>query len=88
MNQGKQIGLGSGWMVVAAAFFTLMNLWVKQVNQLFGLGSGEVVFWRMAFSAVVLCSIAVLQRRRFATPHWKAHLNRSVSGTLGMFFIF
>lgn len=88
MNQGKQIGLGSGWMVVAAAFFTLMNLWVKQVNQMFGLGSGEVVFWRMAFSAVVLGSIAVLQRRRFATPHWKAHLNRSVSGTLGMFFIF
>ena len=80
--------LGSGWMVVAALFFALMNVWVKQVHQQFGWGTGEVVFWRMGFSALVLGTWGWHKKLGFATPHWRAHVNRSVSGTLGMFFIF
>lgn len=80
--------LGSGWMVVAAALFTLMNLWIKEMGQKHGFGTGELVFWRMAFSALVLGMMAKAQGKTFATPHLKAHLNRSVSGTLGMFCIF
>lgn len=80
--------LGSGWMIVAAALFTLMNLWIKQAALRFGFGTGELVFWRMLFSLAVLGGLAKAQGKQFATPHLKAHLNRSVTGTLGMFFIF
>ena len=75
-------------MIIAALFFTLMNLWVKEVHQKFHFGTGEIVFWRMSFSALVLGALAWKQGQTFATPHIKAHLSRSISGTLGMFFIF
>lgn len=75
-------------MIVAALFFTLMNLWVKEAHQKFHFGTGEIVFWRMSFSALVLGALAWKQGQTFATPHIKAHLSRSISGTLGMFFIF
>ncbi|MFC3874706.1 DMT family transporter [Neisseria musculi] len=80
--------LGSGWMILAALCFTLMNFWVKTASQTFGFGAGELVFWRMAFAALFLGITAKVQGKTFATPHWRAHLNRSISGTLGMFCIF
>lgn len=80
--------LGSGWMIIAAVGFTLMNFWVKAAAQTFGFGAGELVFWRMGFAALFLGITAKMQGKTFATPHWRAHLNRSVSGTLGMFCIF
>lgn len=84
----KNDPIGSGWMIIAAFCFTLMNLWVKEAGNRFGFGSGELVFWRMGFAALVLGMMAKAQGKTFATPHWKAHLSRSVSGTLGMFCIF
>ncbi|MDO5073329.1 MAG: DMT family transporter [Neisseria animaloris] len=87
-NQTEKDMLGSGWMIVAALSFTLMNLWVKSASQQFGLGSGELVFWRMSFATLFLGFMAKMQGKSFASPHWKAHLSRSVSGTLGMFCIF
>ena len=88
MTEHKKDCLGSAWMIVAALFFTLMNLWVKEAHQKFHFGTGEIVFWRMSFSALVLGALAWKQGQTFATPHIKAHLSRSISGTLGMFFIF
>ncbi|UOO81438.1 DMT family transporter [Uruburuella testudinis] len=87
-NHPQKDLLGSGWMIIAALAFTLMNLWVKEAAQRFGFGSGELVFWRMGFAALFLGMMAKMQGKRFATPHWRAHLSRSVSGTLGMFCIF
>ncbi|MDO5639061.1 MAG: DMT family transporter [Neisseria sp.] len=86
--ESRKDPLGSGWMVIAAFCFTLMNLWVKEAGNRFAFGSGELVFWRMGFAALVLGMLARAQGKTFATPHWKAHLSRSVSGTLGMFCIF
>ncbi|KLT72316.1 membrane protein [Neisseria arctica] len=86
--QLKKDPLGSGWMIIAALSFTLMNWWVKEAGNRFEFGSGELVFWRMGFSAFVLGILAKAQGKTFATPHWRAHMRRSVSGTLGMFFIF
>lgn len=80
--------LGSGWMIIAAVCFTLMNLLVKSASQTFSLGTGELVFWRMGFAALFLGISAKAQGKSFRTPHWKAHLNRSISGTLGMLCIF
>lgn len=83
-SKERQELLGSAWMIAAALFFTLMNLCIKAAHQQFAMGSGELVFWRMVFAAVVLGATAKIQGKTFATPHWKSHLNRSISGTVGM----
>lgn len=83
-SKERQELLGSAWMIAAALFFTLMNLCIKAAHQQFAMGSGELVFWRMVFAAVVLGAMAKMQGKTFATPHWKSHLNRSISGTVGM----
>ncbi|WP_274585358.1 DMT family transporter [Neisseria leonii] len=80
--------IGSAWMVAAALLFTLMNLWVQEAGRRFAFGSGELVFWRMLFSALVLGAWAVLCKKPLETPHIRAHLSRSLSGTLAMFGIF
>lgn len=75
-------------MIIAALAFTLMNIWVKEAGNRFELGSGELVFWRMSFAALVLGMLAKAQGKNLFTPHWRVILSRSVSGTLGMFCIF
>ena len=54
-------------MIAAALFFTLMNLCIKAAHQKFGMGSGELVFWRMLFAAVVLGGLAKLQGKTFSS---------------------
>ena len=71
-------------MIAAALFFTLMNLCIKAAHQKFDMGSGELVFWRMLFAAVVLGGLAKLQGKTFSTPNLPRHLNRSVVGTVAM----
>ena len=71
-------------MIAAALFFTLMNLCIKAAHQKFGMGSGELVFWRMLFAAVVLGGLAKLQGKTFSTPNLPRHLNRSIVGTVAM----
>lgn len=80
--------LGSAWMIVAALGFTVMNVCIKAAAAKFGFNSGELVFWRMSFAAVVLGIMAKARGDTFATPHWKTHLNRSVVGTTAMFCLF
>ena len=80
--------LGSAWMIIAALSFTVMNVCIKAAAAKFGFNSGELVFWRMSFAAVVLGIMAKARGDTFATPHWKTHLNRSVVGTAAMFCLF
>ncbi|MCP1660710.1 DMT family transporter [Neisseria perflava] len=80
--------LGSGWMIVAALCFTIMNLCIKAAAKEFDFGSGELVFWRMSFAAVFLGVAAKMRGDTFATPHWKTHLNRSVIGSAAMLCLF
>lgn len=75
-------------MVVASALFTVMNVLIKKASQEYGFGTGELVFWRMAFAAAVLGVAAKAQGKAFATPHWRKHLSRSVPGSAAMFCIF
>ncbi|EGV34801.1 DMT family transporter [Neisseria weaveri] len=80
--------LGAGWILIAALCFTLMNFQVKDAAQRFGLSTAELVFWRMGFSAVFLGAMARFQGLEFKTPHWRAHLSRSISGSVAMLCIF
>ncbi|HFC8821968.1 MULTISPECIES: DMT family transporter [Neisseria] len=88
MDIEKKDILGSGWMLVAAACFTIMNLLIKDAAARFAFSSGELVFWRMLFSAAALGGTAILRRDTFRTPHWKNHLNRSIIGSGAMLLLF
>ena len=88
MTESNKDLLGSAWIIVAAVGFTIMNLCIKAASQEFGLNSGELVFWRMSFAALVLGLMAKMRGEKFGSPHWKLHLNRSVVGTLAMLCLF
>lgn len=88
MAEEKKDVLGSAWVLVAAVCFTVMNVLIKETAFRFGLGSGELVFWRMSFSAVALGLLAVARGDVFRTRHWKGHLNRSLVGSLAMLLLF
>lgn len=80
--------LGSAWMIVAAAVFALMGALVKKAGQDFGFGFYELVFWRTAFGLAVLGGLALIRRKNFRTPHWRAHISRGIAGTLGLLLFF
>ena len=80
--------LGSVWIIIATLGFTVMNLCIKAAAGKFGFSSGELVFWRMSFAAVMLAAIAKMRGDTFATRYWKIHLNRSVIGTAAMLCLF
>ena len=89
MNQtANKDPLGSAWIIIATLGFTVMNLCIKAAAGKFGFSSGELVFWRMSFAAVMLAAIAKMRGDTFATRHWKIHLNRSVIGTAAMLCLF
>ena len=75
-------------MLVAAACFTIMNLLIKDAAARFAFSSGELVFWRMLFSAAALGGTAILRHDTLRTPHWKNHLNRSIIGSGAMLLLF
>ncbi|UOP05625.1 DMT family transporter [Conchiformibius kuhniae] len=85
MQQDK---LGSGWMVVAAFFLTLMGAGVKTAGNRFGMHLYELVFWRMAAGVVILGGHALWHKRDFCTRYPKQHLWRSLAGTAALLLFF
>lgn len=73
-------------MLVAAACFTLMGVFVKRAGAHFAFH--ELVFWRTAFACVVLVLEARWHNRRFSTPHLQAHFWRGMAGTAGLLLFF
>lgn len=84
--QDRQWRLGSGWMVVAAAFFALMGLFVKLGAKHFS--STELVFWRTLIGVLTLGGAALWRRERFATPLLRYHLQRGVIGYVSLLMSF
>ncbi len=86
--QGNKQGfsLGSGWMVVAAAFFGLMGLFVKLGAQYFS--STELVFWRTLIGVLALGGAALWRRERFATPLLRYHVQRGLIGYVSLLLYF
>ena len=87
-TQHKKDPLGSYWILFAAAGFTVMNFCIKAATVKFGFSNGELVFWRMLFSAIALGIPAKMRGETFSTPNWKTHLNRSVIGIAAMLCLF
>ncbi|WP_370459765.1 DMT family transporter [Aquitalea sp. LB_tupeE] len=78
--------LGAGWMVVAAAFFAWMGVFVKAGAQHFN--SIELLFWRTLIGTVIL-GIGIRWRGlSLSTPHWLGHIKRSFVGYLSMSALF
>jgi drug/metabolite transporter (DMT)-like permease len=80
----------SSWMLVAAALFALMSVLVKHASATFS--PAELVFYRSAFGLLAIwCVIAISQRRLLAplaTPHFKAHFWRGLSGFAALVLFF
>lgn len=76
------------YTLAAALCFTIMNVCIKEAGSRFGFNTAELVFWRMLFATLVLGGIAIAQGKSLKTQHLKAHMSRSIAGTLGMLCIF
>ena len=70
--------LKSAWMIVAGVLFGCMGVFVKLGAEYFS--SAELVFYRSLFGLLVIYLIIKSQGMSIATPHWKAHLWRGLSG--------
>ena len=80
----------SGWMLVAAALFALMSVLVKHASSTFS--PAELVFYRSAFGLVAIWVVIAASHRRLlaplATPHFKAHFWRGLSGFAALVLFF
>lgn len=73
-------------MLLAGVLFAAMGVFAKLGAQWFG--AAELVFWRSVIGLVSLAALARLRRWPLATPHWRLHLTRGLSGvvSLGLYF--
>jgi drug/metabolite transporter (DMT)-like permease len=78
--------LGSAWMLVAGVLLAGMGVFAKIGSQQFS--SAELVFYRSLLSALMVMGVVRSRRLPLATPHWKMHLLRSLSGFTGMMLLF
>jgi drug/metabolite transporter (DMT)-like permease len=80
----------SSWMLVAAALFALMSVLVKHASAHFS--SAELVFYRSAFGLLAIGGVIAIRHRQFwkplATPHFKTHFWRGLSGFAALVLFF
>lgn len=67
------------WMLAASLLFASMGVCVKLASQ-HGFNAAEIVFYRSALSLVFMLPVVLQQKVSLRTPHFTAHLSRSVSG--------
>ncbi len=78
--------LGSAWMIIAAVFFSLMGVLVKLASEHYSFF--ELVFYRTAFSVVVLAIVAWINKQSMVTPYALLHIGRGFAGTMGLLCFF
>jgi len=78
--------MGSLWMLVAGLLFACMSSLVKLGSADFT--SSELVFYRSFFGLLVVYAMLRRSRLSLATPHWRGHLWRGLSGTIAMMLFF
>lgn len=76
----------SSWMIVAGILFSCMGVFVKLGAQYFS--SAELVFYRSLFGLLVIYLIIKAQGFPLATPNWKMHLWRGLSGFIALMLFF
>ena len=77
---------GSLWMLVAGLLFGIMGVFVKLGAEHFS--HVELVFYRSFFGLLVVFGIMRSKRISVVTHHWRAHLWRSLSGTVALALFF
>jgi drug/metabolite transporter (DMT)-like permease len=74
-------------MLGASAAFACMAASAK-LAMLSGVPLGQTLFYRGFISLLLMSAYMRFAGVTFATPHWKAHLQRGVAGFLGMILYF
>ena len=76
----------SSWMIVAGILFALMGVFVKLGSAYFS--SAELVFYRSLIGLLVIFIIVRTQNFPLATPNWKMHIWRGLSGFVSLMLFF
>ena len=74
------------WMLVAGILFATMGVLIKFGAARFS--SNEIVFYRSFFGFLLVAVMMLYRRTPLATPHWRGHLWRGLSGTVAMMLFF
>ncbi len=77
---------GALWMLAAGLLFASMGVFVKLASANFS--STELAFYRSLFGLVLVSSMLYPKRIPIATPHWRGHLWRGLSGTVAMMLFY
>jgi len=73
-------------MLVAGVMLAAMGVFAKLGSQDFS--SAELVFYRSLISVLLVLVVVRTRRLPLATPHWKMHFVRSLSGFAAMMLLF
>src|SRR5487761_2564677 len=73
-------------MLFASLSFACMGVCVKLGTAYFS--SSELVFYRCFFGLLFVAAMLLHKRTPLATPHWRSHLWRGLSGTIAMMLYF
>jgi len=74
------------WMLASGLFFTAHGVFVKLAADRFGLA--ELMLYRSVFIVVAIALFAWSRGWPLRTPHWRAHLLRSIAGVVSMLLFF
>jgi len=80
------MNMQSLWMIAASALFASMGVCVKLGASLFS--AAELVFYRGVIALVLLWGFVLVRRLPLATPHWRAHLWRGLTGSVSLVLYF
>jgi drug/metabolite transporter (DMT)-like permease len=78
--------VGALWMLAAGLSFACMGVLVKVGGTAFS--SDELVFYRCLFGLLFVSVLLLQTRTPLATPYWRGHLWRGLSGTIAMMLYF
>lgn len=74
------------WMIVASLLFACMGVCVKLGAGLYS--AAELVFYRGFIALLLLWGFIGMHRLALATPHWRAHVRRGLSGFASLVLYF
>ncbi len=78
--------MGALWMLCAGLLFGCMSVFVKLGAEFFS--HIELVFYRSFLGLLMIYAVVRTQKLSVATPHWKPHLWRGLSGTVALMLFF
>jgi drug/metabolite transporter (DMT)-like permease len=73
-------------MLLAGCLFACMGVFVKLGAEYFSFA--ELVFYRSLVGLVFIAALAKARGRALATPHWRAHASRGISGFVSLALYF